>query len=69
MTSDLYKYEFKTVKIVTKEGKSYTGYVGFYCSAEDADDPEDSIGIFPSEDSRAGVGLFASDIQSIEIIE
>ena len=66
---NLSKYEFKTVRVTATDGAVRTGFVDLYTSAADNDDTEDSIGIIPTRTSKSGTELYASEIQSIEILD
>ncbi len=61
-------YAGKKVKIVDIDNISYQGFVFGYTKAEDNDENEASIDIFPSKTAISGVELFESEIKSIEII-
>lgn len=61
-------YAGKTVKIVDIDNITYTGFVLGYTKAEDNDENEASIDVFPTKNSINGVELFESEIKSIEII-
>lgn len=65
----LREYEFKSVQVILTNGKVYRGFVDTYTSAADNDDTEESIGVMPSRTAREGVELYASDIQSIELLD
>ena len=67
--NNLRKYEFKNVRVVTVQGTVYAGFVDVYTSASDNDDTEESIGIMPSRTATEGVELYASEIQSIELLK
>jgi len=60
---------FKTVHIVDTDGNVYDGYVDTYTSALDNDGTEESIGILPDKNAKSGIELYASEIQSIEIVK
>lgn len=60
----LYKY----VRVDTVNGVVYLGEVDLYSSATDSGDDEDSIGIIIDGQTKEGVGLFLSEIKSIEIV-
>ena len=65
---NLQKYEFQNVRVITRDGTTYKGFVDVYTSAADNDDMEESIGLMPTRTANSGVELFASDIQAIEIL-
>lgn len=65
---ELYEYLFKKVRIITTDGETYEGEVDLYSSAEDSGDDEDSIGICTDEITKDGIGIFKSEIASIEEI-
>lgn len=66
---DLEKYLYKNVKIVNSSGIEYNGFVEMFSSADDSGDKEDSIGIMINKTNKGGIGLYASEIKSIEIDE
>ncbi len=62
---NLEQYFCKKVRVVSTNGKEYTGEVDAFTYAKDNGDiGEDSIAIF-----SAGIELAESDIKSIEIVE
>lgn len=67
----LKEYVFKYVNVVDTDGIEYKNYyAGCYTSAADNDDEnEESLDLFPSKDEKMGIGLFASEIKSIELVE
>lgn len=66
---NLRDFLYKKVVVVDIYGVEHFGYVDMYCSADDdPDDPEESIGLIPNENSKLGIGLFRSEIKSIELI-
>jgi hypothetical protein len=66
----LEKYLFKNVEVVETNGKVHKGYVDLYESAlDDADRHEENIGIIPNEESKSGIFLYKSEIESIKVIE
>lgn len=64
----LEKYLFHNVKIVDDEDNIIEGYVDMFCSKEDSEENMESIGIIPTKDAKAGIGLFETEIKSVEII-
>lgn len=67
--SGLHKYEFKNIRVITTDGAIYEGFADVYTSAADNEEAEESIGIITNKREKEGVELFASEIQSIEIVE
>lgn len=71
---DFDQYAGKALNIVCKDGTVYENYrIYGISSAEDNYDPgyaplEQSIDILPLEGEPNGVGLFESEIESIEVI-
>lgn len=65
---NLREYEFKDVRVITIDGNVYIGYVDVYTSAADNDDTEESIGVMPTRTAKEGVELYASKIQTVEIL-
>lgn len=63
----LWEYEFKTVILTTKDGKTYKGYVETYTQALDNEPEEDSIGLFASKEAREGIEFYESEIESIRL--
>lgn len=68
---ELRKYEGKKVKIISQSGKTYEGIVGDYCYPEDDENNKEMIVVDVEKGSHEGkaVGLYETDIESIEIIE
>lgn len=65
---NLRDFLYKNVVVVDIRDVEHFGYVNMYCSAdEDPDDPEESIGLIPNENSKYGIGLFRSEIKSIKL--
>ena len=61
-------YAGKKVKIVDIDNITYQGIVFGYTKAEDNDENEASIDVFPNKYSSNGIELFESEIRSIEVI-
>lgn len=58
----------KKVKIIDDENIQYVGYFLGYTTAENNEENEWSIDIFPNRDSLSGIELFESEIKTIEVI-
>lgn len=67
--SKLEKYLFKNVVVKDIRGNECRGYVDMYCSADENDDNEESIGIIPNKSAKEGIELSLSEIKSIKIAE
>ena len=64
----LYDFLFKNVNVVEKNGKVHSNwYVDTYSSEYDNEEGEESIGLMPSKESKVGIELFRSEIESINI--
>ena len=65
----LEKYAFKYVDVVDIDDIEYKHYyAGVYTSAADNDDENEvSLDLFPTKGAKKGIGLFASEIKSIEL--
>ena len=59
---DVFEYEGKEVTIECNNGNKYEGKVKWCAHAEEIDEKEDVLAI-------GGIGLLASEIKSIEIVE
>lgn len=66
---ELEEYLFKTVMVKETNGKTHIGFVDTFTSSADNEEGEESIGILPSREARAGIELFKSEIASIEEVE
>lgn len=64
---DVFDYEGKYVTMKHIDGRIIRGYVSWCSTAYDADEPEDTINIFPEKGAKSGVGFYASEIASITI--
>lgn len=60
-------FEFKNVIIITKEGKTLTGYVDTYTKALDNEPEENSIGLLPYKEASEGLEIYESEIESIRL--
>ena len=58
----------KKVKIIDDENIQYVGYLLGYTTANNNEENEWSIDIFPNKDSLSGIELFESEIKIIEVI-
>ncbi len=67
--SNLEQYYGKNVIITDNDGIIYKGYVGFYESASNNDNGEDSIAIFSNPEAKEGFELYESEIVKIEVVE
>lgn len=66
---DIIKMLGKKVKIIDTDNIEHIGFFLDYTTAPNNDNNEWSIDIFPSKSSNSGLGLFESEIKSIEIIK
>lgn len=62
---DIVKMLGKKVKIIDIDDIEHIGYFLDYTTAQNNDNNEWSIDVFPSKSSNSGIGLYQSDIKSI----
>ncbi len=65
----LEEYAFKHVNVVDTDNIEYKNYyAGCYTSAADNEENEESLDLFPTKGAKRGIGLFRSEIKSIELV-
>ena len=64
---DIIKFLGKKVKIIDTDNIEHIGYFLDYTTAPNNENNEWSIDVFPYRSSNSGIGLYQSEIKSIEV--